>query len=73
MYVQMGLGNWQSNPGIKTNHHRVKLGGFVGYLKRHKELVKLSYRKPRDLRVLSNVDRKNATMRLMTRRLAETC
>jgi hypothetical protein len=41
----------------QNDHHWVELRWFVGYLKRHKELVKLTYQKPRALRVLSNVNR----------------
>jgi hypothetical protein len=47
--------------GNPNDLHRLELGRFVGYLKRHQEEVKLTYRKPKDLRVLSNVDSNYAT------------
>jgi hypothetical protein len=47
--------------GNPNDAHWVELGMFVGYLKRHRKLVKLIYRKPKDLRVLSNVDSNYAT------------
>jgi hypothetical protein len=47
--------------GNPNDAHWAELGRFVGYLKRHRELVKLTYRKPMDLRVLSNVDSNYAT------------
>jgi hypothetical protein len=47
--------------GNPNNAHWVELGGFVGYLKRHRKFVKLMYHKPKDLRVLSNVDSNYAT------------
>jgi hypothetical protein len=47
--------------GNPNDAHWVELGGFVGYLNRHKKMVKLTYCKPRDLRVLSNIDSNYAT------------
>jgi hypothetical protein len=47
--------------GNPNDAHWEELGRFVGYLKRHRKLVKLTYRKPKDLRVLSNVDSNYAT------------
>jgi hypothetical protein len=47
--------------GNPNELHWLELGRFVGYLKRHQQDVKLTYRKPKDLRVLSNVDSNYAT------------
>jgi hypothetical protein len=47
--------------GNPNDAHWEELGRFVGYLKRHRKLVKLTFQKPRDLRVLSNVDSNYAT------------
>jgi hypothetical protein len=47
-----------SNP---NKDHWDKLRRFIGYLKLHEENVKITYRKPNDLRVLSYVDSNYAT------------
>jgi hypothetical protein len=47
-----------SNPG---KEHWKALEKFVGYLKKIQDDIKLTYRKPRELRVVSNVDSNYAT------------
>jgi hypothetical protein len=42
-----------SNPGAE---HWIKVMKYVGYLKQHKKPIKMTYKKPQDLRVVSNVD-----------------
>jgi hypothetical protein len=34
----------------------LELAGFIGYLKRNKDTVKLTHQRPKDLHMLSNVD-----------------
>jgi hypothetical protein len=47
--------------GNPSKEHWKELERFIGYLKKNKHNVKLTYRKPKDLRVLSNVDSNYAT------------
>jgi hypothetical protein len=47
--------------GNPNEDHWHELGRFVGYLKLHEENVKVIYRKPNDMRVLSYVDSNYAT------------
>jgi hypothetical protein len=46
------------NPG---SDHWIELDKFVGYLKKNEKDVKLTYQKPKELRVVSNVESNYAT------------
>jgi hypothetical protein len=47
-----------SNPGVK---HWKALEKFAGYLKKHEKDAKLTYRKPKELRMVSSMDSNYAT------------
>jgi hypothetical protein len=47
--------------GNPNEEHWLELAWYVGYWKKNKDIVKLTYRKPKDLQVLSNVDSNYAT------------
>jgi hypothetical protein len=52
------LSKFFTNPGIE---HWKALEKFVGYLKKNEEDIRLTYRKPKELRMVSSVDSNYAT------------